>query len=244
MASTPSTSSRKLGPLRSLGSVAAVLALSVPLTACATGDARTSATPIQRPTEGNVASSRSTNDQRMEVVDIHADYAWVYSEFEELFKHSDAVVMGKVSGIEYRVSPEFDAYTVTTVKVNKVFAGDVEPGSTINVIEPGGVMSKADAIKSTGRDLPVRASDENASVRVTYDGAPGRSRGEQVVYFLNSRLADATLDRPHFVPVGPLAEFVVTGGTAQRFVPDGWTQSPMKMSVGDLERQLNRRAGD
>jgi hypothetical protein len=174
----------------------------------------------------------------MQTVDMHADYAYIDDGIDELYRRADTVVMGQVTGIDYGVSPEFDAYTVTTVKVSKTLKGGVTSGESITVVEPGGVISEADIARGSGREYTATSEDENTMVRVTWDGAPGRLKGEKLVYFLTTCPADETVGKPYFKAVGPLAEFVVTGTQAKRFVPEGWPSDSTPLRISELQAQI------
>lgn len=207
-------------------------------TACSSGSGTTA--PRPRPTVASGSSVKSTAE--MQTMNVRADYAYVDDGIDELYQRASVVVMGQVTEVDYRVSPEFDAYTVTTVKVSKVLKGNVTSGESITVVEPGGVMSKADFARGSGREYKATPEDETTLVRVSWDGAPGRLKGEKLVYFLAASSADETLDKPYFRAVGPLAEFVITGTQAKRFVPEGWPSDSTPLKIGDLEAQIRASA--
>lgn len=91
------------------------------------------------------------------IVESHADY-YIYKDATELANDSELIVEAKFNGSRETINFKqnntiIDSATKSAVSVTRVFKGDVPPGSTLNVYEPGYYYNQNTYVPMEGYNL-------------------------------------------------------------------------------------------
>lgn len=112
-----------------------------------------------------------------------------YDTQEALTEVSDNIVTGECISSESFFREHGFKYTVSEVLVGETYKGDIEPGSTIKVVEFGGTFTAEEFIEASGikeKDFydETAVSDGDATVVCGVDGFFPMNKGENVLLFL------------------------------------------------------------
>lgn len=146
-----------------------------------------------------------------------------YTKLSELTENADAIVRGTVTSVRYVTRDSFPQ-TIYTVTVSKSWSPSAMKGDTVTVVRDGGIWSRADSMRFSGRlDQQPSAADEAAKVRMLIDGRPLPEVGDEAIYFLvsvDSKVADELGVPDLYVVDGSIqGQIDIRDGVAKRFSP-------------------------
>ncbi len=149
-----------------------------------------------------------------------------YTTLAGLTENADAIVRGTVDSVRY-IAHGYLPQTIYTVRVTRSWSPAVKQGDTITVCRDGGMWSRADMMRFSGR-LKKRPSsaDEAAKSPSLMDGQPLPKIGEDAIYFLVHSDADwkrwTGVPDLYVVDGSVQGEVYIKDGIAQRFWPTGF----------------------
>ncbi|EQB89593.1 hypothetical protein J2Z44_004101 [Clostridium punense] len=163
-------------------------------------DNKNSATTI------SVINPVDNNDNSLEydIVDTKPHLIKYFNNIEELKQYSDIVIEGIVKNtrnVIYTQTP----FTISEIEITEVYESNnnIIKGSTICVVEPGGIMDKEFLYKKYKEKFPDKYIDINKikPVKHRFDGMPPLDKGEHIIVFLNKYTGGVKVENC-YEPVG------------------------------------------
>lgn len=197
------------------------------LASCGTAVALDNNKKVKENIEVAVAEEKQNEVEEFdyEIINVSGSLVKIYKNIEELDNDSDFGIEGTVLSNEYMRYKDV-AFTISTVKVEKSLKGDITEGSTIRVLQTGGIVDV------TNENLPEKAFEDKEEVAISKE----RSKGKKVeIVFENAPVLKTNqkcilyLDKYE----GPIGEdlYVAEGDFQGRFKVD---------NSGKVEAQSDR----
>jgi len=128
------------------------------------------------------------NSLEYDIVDTKPHLIKYFKRIEELKQYSDIIVEGVVKNtmsVIYTQTP----FTISEIEITEVYESDnnIIKGSTICVVEPGGIMDKEFLYKKYKEKFPDKYININKikPVKHRFDGMPPLDKGDHILVFLN-----------------------------------------------------------
>lgn len=146
------------------------------------------------------------NDNSLEydIVDTKPHLIKYFNNIEELKQYSDMIIEGIVKStrnVIYTQTP----FTISQIEITEVYKSDsnIIKGSSICVVESGGIMDKEFLYKKYKEKSPDKDIDINKikPVKHRFDGMPPLDKGEHIVVFLNKYTGGVKVENC-YEPVG------------------------------------------
>ncbi len=175
--------------------VCILLAASLLLCACAVHDESAlapAATNAPADTSPEVEAPAGTDASEPMEEDKTIYYSWdtfrlkYYLSIEELAENSEVIVTGECIAAK-AVYQRGQIYTLSEVRVNDVYKGEVGTGDVIQIVEMGGRDNYGEWKKNCNsdvKDFPVETHPEDGKVVIGTDGFYPMKEGEAVLLFL------------------------------------------------------------
>ncbi|UED75367.1 hypothetical protein [Brevibacillus sp. DP1.3A] len=116
-----------------------------------------------------------SSDSDYRIVSGEAMLTETFTDVEGLAENADIIAEAEV--ISQKNNPNYerlDVYTVSELRLTKVYKGDVEIGDTVSVLETGGEFDEREAAKYfAGKPGPKLVNDDNGEPRMTSVGIEG-----------------------------------------------------------------------
>ncbi len=164
----------------------------------ATGTAAAEFAPLSAERQGSQAGGGATADagpasalQPASVGAFQGELAHSYSSIAELARNATIVAIVEITSTTTLPFEQL-VFTLDSVRVVDSLRGSAPNGSTLTVLETGGLLPAASA-----KGVPQSAR----AVEVSFDGVPVAHRGERYLVFLE----------PYRGPVAPTGSFVILG---------------------------------
>ncbi|MGK5512281.1 hypothetical protein ACSNN5_29815 [Brevibacillus formosus] len=116
-----------------------------------------------------------SSDSDYRIVSGEAMFTETFTNVEGLAKNADIIAEAEVISQENNANYErLDVYTVSELKLTKVYKGDVEIDDTVSVLETGGEFDEREAAKYfAGKPGAKLVNDDNGEPRMTSVGIEG-----------------------------------------------------------------------
>lgn len=147
-------------------------------------DNKNSATTI------SVLNPVDNNDNSLEydIVDTKPSLTKYFKSIEELKQYSDVIIEGVVKNTRSVIYTQ-TAFTISEIEITEFYESDnnIVKGSTICVVEPGGIMDKEFLYKKYKEKFPDKYIDINEikPSKVVFDGIPPLDKGDHIIVFLS-----------------------------------------------------------
>jgi hypothetical protein len=174
--------------------------VSISITKAIVSKTQTAAFPYELIPSGNVKKVLSIGNTVV-------DYNKSYDSLKEIVKVSDYIFDGIVTKVSYFQMGGI-TYTLYSINVINVYAGDIKVDDSVDVVEPGGYKIVYDEIKQYGtKGSPSGMTEEeqkNSYVGLKWDGCPLTNVGDSLFLCANKMVEDKSVPTPLNVlfPIG------------------------------------------
>jgi hypothetical protein len=167
-----------------------------------------------------------------------------YNDLDGLAAVSDEIFEGTVQGVSYFDKGNY-TFSKLTIKVTESYYGDLKPGDSVNVIEPGGYTTAENYIKFVGKEKFPNLSDEEASkkyVKILFDGSDLTQAGENLLLFTcRDKKNDWELPDDYLFTVGyNHGKFSIEADSVLRKIND-ISIDALKMSKSDYKNTIKEK---
>ncbi|TCP60820.1 hypothetical protein [Baia soyae] len=222
--------------MKNVVSIACMCSMTLLLSACHD----TSAMPEKKINPPTQSKPTKPKEPPMESAYVQADASTLYTDVRSLTRAADVVLEVDVLSTSVKYDPKGPSvpFTISQVKVAKVLSGNVQVGDVLTFEEMGGITTKKAERERSGRDYPLRKSEENKLVEVKVNGISVMKKDERVVLFGRKSKDDGM----YHVLGGYQGKFSTDGNTFQRAVPrqDEGLYASLEMTRSILEFEVKQ----
>jgi len=166
--------------------------------------------------------NNNENTLEYDIVETSPHLTKYFKSISELNQYSDIIIEGVVKNTKYETYVH-SIFTVSEIEINEVYKndGNAAKGSTICVVEPGGIMDKEFIYKKYKEKFPDGYVDINQiqPAKETFDGVPALEKGDHVILFA-SKYTGGVKSENCYEPVGLYqGKFYIDGNTVEHKMP-------------------------
>lgn len=168
-------------------------------------------------------SEPNKSNSDYEIVDSHISLSKIFHNINQLDKRSDIIIEGVVKNTKYETYVH-SIFTVSEIEINEVYKndGNAVKGSTICVVEPGGIMDKEFLYNKYKEKFPDEYIDINQikPAKNITDGVPALEKGDHVILFA-SKYTGGVKSENCYEPVGLYqGKFYIDGNKVEHKMPN------------------------
>ena len=160
----------------------------------------------------------SDDDTNIETVSSSADM--IPFDLDELNSRSEIIVKGKAINQSYYTTND-EVFSKTTMKVEKVYKGNVKVGDSLNLVEWGGITNEEEYnLKMFEEKIGKKPTEEekkkarSKKLRVLIAEIPYSQVGKSSVYFLrkaSTKEFGKQIEKDTYTPIGVQGRFDING---------------------------------
>jgi len=187
------------------------------------------------------AMDNDENNLEYDIVETRPHLSKYFKSISELNQDSDIIIEGVVKNTKNVIYVQ-QAFTISEIDINEVYKSEskVVRGSTICVVEPGGIMDKEFLYKKYKEKFPEKYIDINEiePVKDTFDGIPALEKGDYIIIFA-SKYTGGVKSEDFYEPVGLYqGKFYINEDKVEHKMPI-WLKNKFKDKVKTKEELIN-----